>query len=181
MTVNVPQRPTGRHRRRRWPWRCRTMWTTPRWCPLDPPTLRVSHWGAEPPAWHQVSLLILLLVLICAFADVAGEPCWYCLRSLDAQYRAEAPRQVSTTLPKHIIPRSAGTSFRLWMEPTLGLLVVLQSRWQQLKPTQTIKTRPGLDFNYERSTTTKQESFFKSSWKNFRFIKCKNEWAGNMV
>lgn len=60
-----------------------------------------GRWGAarvRPGAAAKIGL-----ALVCAFTDGPAEPCWYCLRSLDAHYRPEAPRQVSTTLAKHII------------------------------------------------------------------------------
>lgn len=60
--------------------------------------------GVEVPGWHQTCRCVdWPCLLICALTDVPAEPCWYCLRSLDTQYRPKALRQVSTTLPKHII------------------------------------------------------------------------------
>jgi len=32
----------------------------------------------------------------CVLTDAPPEPCWYCLRSLDSEYRPESPQQVST-------------------------------------------------------------------------------------
>lgn len=97
----------------------RTLLKTPRWRPhqeqtshsslrrpLVPPTHPVSHqdWADRGgPAWLGPGVAAdTKLVLVCVFTGGAAEPCWYCLRSLHAEYRPEAPRQVATTLPKPI-------------------------------------------------------------------------------
>lgn len=105
-----------------------------------------NDWYVDPVGPWFVSVIMLMwgcLVLkavcstsVCVFTDHTVEPCWYCLRSLDSEYRPETPCQVLTFLTRSIILKTVlvhrkTPSLNIWLYQQLIFFLIpqIEKKW----------------------------------------------------